>query len=83
MPLLDTLQKELKAIGPKVDADDKKIAEALKVKVAATAAYNKAKIKVRNLKAVRDPLRVEQMQLQNAVGNISGPPTQTLSNGGG
>ena len=83
MPLLETLEQELKAIGPKVVAADKKITEALAEKNKAGAALEKAKVKVRKLKAVRDPLRVEQMQLQSAVGNVDGgPPAQTLSNGG-
>ena len=80
MPLLETLQSELKAIGPKVVAADKKIAEALKDKNTAGAALEKAKDKVRKLKTVRDPLRVEQMQLQTAVGNVDGsPPAQNVN----
>ncbi len=83
MPLLDTLEKELKAIGPKVDAADLKILDALEEKAAADKVLDKAKAKVLKLKAVRDPLRVEQMQLQSAVGNVNGgPPAQTLANGG-
>ena len=82
MPLLDTLEVELKAIGPKVVAADKKIEAALVKKNAAYEAHEKAKTAVRALKAVRDPLREEQMQLQSAVGNVNGsPPAQTISNG--
>ena len=83
MPLLDTLEAELKAIGPKVVAADKKIDAALVLKNKAAAALENEKAKVRKLKAVRDPLRLEQMQLQSAVGNVNGsPPAQTVSNGG-
>ena len=80
MPLLDTLQSELKAISPKVDAADLKILDALEEKAAAGKVLDKAKAKVRKLKAVRDPLRVEQMQLQTAVGNVDGsPPAQNVN----
>ena len=83
MPLLDTLEAELKAIGPKVVAADKKIDAALVLKNKAAAVLENEKAKVRKLKAVRDPLRLEQMQLQAAVGNVNGsPPAQTVSNGG-
>ena len=83
MPLLDTLEAELKAIGPKVDAADKKIETALALKNKAAAALENEKAKVRKLREIRDPLRIEQMQLQSAVGNVNGsPPAQTISNGG-
>ncbi len=80
MPLLDTLRVELKTINPKVDAADKKILAALVLKEKAGAALETEKAKVRELKAVRDPLRIEQMQLQAAIGNIDGsPPAQTVT----
>jgi len=82
MPLLETLQDEYKVIGPKVAAADKKIAAALILKEKAAAVYEKEKDKVRKLKAIRDPLRIEQMQLQQAIGNVNGSPSaQTISNG--
>lgn len=82
MPLLDTLEAQLKAIGPKVVAADKKILAALVLKEKAGAALETEKAKVRKLKAVRDPLRIEQMQLQSAVGNVDGsPPAQTVTKG--
>ena len=80
MPLLETLESELKAIGPKVDVADLKILDALEEKAAAGKVLDKTKAKVRKLKAVRDPLRVEQMQLQTAVGNVDGsPPAQNVN----
>lgn len=82
MPVLETLESEYKAIGPKVKAADKKIAAALVLKEKAAAAYEKEKDKVRKLKAIRDPLRIEEMQLQSAIGNVDGsPPAQTVSRG--
>ena len=83
METLDVLRTELEALGPQVEAADKKILAALVLKNKAAAALEKEKAKVRKLKAVRDPLRLEQMQLQSAVGNVDGsPPAQTVSNGG-
>ncbi len=82
MESLDVLRTELEAIGPKVTTADDKILVALAEKVKASAALEKAKAKVRKLKATRDPLRVEQMQLQSVIGNLDGPPSQTISNGG-
>ncbi len=83
MPLLETLQAEYKTIGPKVAAADKKIAAALVLKEKAATAYEKQKANVRKLNAIRDPLRIEEMQLQAAIGNVDGsPPAQTVSNGG-
>ena len=83
MPLLETLESEYQAIGPKVVAADKKIADALVLKEKAAATLMTAKDKVRKLKAIRDPLRIEEMQLQAAIGNVNGsPPAQTVSNGG-
>ena len=82
METLDVLRTELKAIGSKVATADEKILVALAEKVETSAALEKAKAKVRKLKATRDPLRIEQMQLQQVVGNLDGPPSQTISNGG-
>ena len=83
MPLLNTLEAELKAIDPKVVAADEKIDAALVLKNKAADALEKEKAKVRKLREIRDPLRLEQMQLQSAVGNVDGsPPAQTVSNGG-
>ena len=84
MPLLETLRAEYEAIGPKVAAADKKLAVARAAKEKATDAYEKAKAKVRKLSAVRDPLRIEQMQLAHAIGDVDPdtPDNQTISNGG-
>ncbi len=82
MPLLETLQQEYNEIGPKVAAADEKILAALDVKNDAAGVYAEAKAAVQELKAYRDPLRVEQMQLANAIGNVdSSPPAQAISNG--
>jgi len=85
MSLLDTLKSELEAIGPKVDAADAKILPAIAEKNVAAEALDKARAKVRKLKDARDPLRIEQMQLQNAVGNLDPdtPDSQTITKGGG
>lgn len=84
MPLLETLRAEYEAIGPKVAAADAKIEAALAGKEQAVATYEKAKTKVRKLLEVRDPLRIEQMQLEHAIGDVDGsPPGQTITNGGG
>lgn len=84
MSLLEKLRVDLEAIGPKVDAADAKILPALEEKEAASLALLKAKTKVRKLKAVRDPLRAEQMELQSAVGNLDPdtPESQTITNEG-
>ena len=84
MSLLDKLRAEHEAIGPKVDAADAKLAVARATKEEATTAYEKAKVKVRKLSAVRDPLREEQMQLANAIGNLDPdvPDPQTITKGG-
>ncbi len=82
MPLLETRQQEYEEIGPKVSAADEKILAALDVKNDAADVYAEAKAAVKELKAVRDPLRIEQMQLANAIGNVDGsPPAQAISNG--
>ncbi len=85
MSLLDTLKSELKAIGPKVEAADAKILPAIAEKNEKAASLDKAKARVRKLKAVRDPLRIEQMQLQSAIGNLDPdvPDPQTITRGGG
>ena len=81
MESLDVLRTELKAIGPKVDAADKKILTALEIHTEATLAYEKSKVAVRKLKAIRDPLREDQMLLQRIVGDIDPdtPPSQTIT----
>ncbi len=81
MESLDVLRTELEGLGPQVEAADKKILAALEIHTKATLAYEKSKVAVRKLKAVRDPLRIEQMQIQQVVGNLDGPPSQTISNG--
>ncbi len=83
MESLDVLRTELKAIGAKVDTADGKIFVALEAKNAAYLGHEKAKTAVRKLKAVRDPLRIEQMQLQSVIGNLDPdtPPSVTISNG--
>ncbi len=84
MESLDVLRKELKALGPKVDNADAKILVALEAKDAAYQDHEKAKAAVRKLKATRDPLRIEQMQIQSVIGNLdpSTPPSTIISNGG-
>ena len=81
MQSLDVLRKELKAIGPKVSSVDKKILTALDEKEKAATALEQAKTKVRKLKAVRDPLREEQMLLQRIVGDLDPdtPESQTIT----
>ncbi len=81
MESLDVLRTELEDLGPQVEAADKKILAALKIHTKATLAYEKSKVAVRELKAIRDPLRIQQMQIQQVVGNLDGPPSQTISNG--
>ena len=83
--MLEQLKADLKALDPKVEAADAKILPALAEKNAAGEALEKAKAKVRKLKAVRDPLRAEQMQLQSAIGNLDPdvPDPQTITRGGG
>ncbi len=81
MESLDVLRTELEGLGPQVESADKKILAALVSKEKAAAALETAKSKVRELKAVRDPLRIQQMQIQQVVGNLDGPPSQTISNG--
>ena len=81
MESLDVFRTELEGLGPQVEVADKKILAALALKEKASAALMTAKGKVRELKAIRDPLRVQQMQIQQVVGNLDGPPSQTISNG--
>ena len=81
MESLDVLRTELEALGPQVEAADKKILAALVLKEKANTALETAKSKVRELKTVRDPLRIQQMQLQQVVGNLDGPPSQTINGG--
>ena len=85
MPLLEMLREEYDKLGPQVAAADEKILDALAVKEEAAVVYEEAKAAVRVLKRVRDPLRVEQMQLANAIGNVDPdtPDSQTITNGGG
>ncbi len=82
MESLDVLRTELEALGPQVEAADKKILAALVLKEKASTALETVKGKVRELRAVRDPLRIQQMQRQQVVGTLDGPPSQTISNGG-
>lgn len=84
MPLLDTLRAELEEVGPKVVVADAEILAALAVKQEASVALEEAKDAVRELKAVRDPLRIEQMQLANAIGDVDSdtPDSQTVTNNG-
>ena len=82
MPLnLDDLREELETLNPQVVEGDADIAVALEVKEAATEAYEKSKIEVRRLKAIRDPLRVQQMLLQKVIGDIDPetPESQTVT----
>ena len=81
MESLDVLRTELEALGPQVEAADADILSALEVKQTAYQAHEEAKTAVRALKAIRDPLRIQQMQIQQVVGNLDGPPSQTISNG--
>ncbi len=84
MPLLETLRQEYDKLGPQVAAADEKILAALAVKEEAAVVYDEAKAAVRELKKVRDPLRVEQMQLARAVGDFDPdtPDTQVITNAG-
>ena len=82
MPLnLDDLREELEALNPQVVEVDAAILVALEVKVAATVAYDESKVAVRKLKAVRDPLREQQMLLQKVIGDIdpTTPESQTVT----
>ena len=81
MESLDVLREELEALGPQVEAADADILTAPEVKDVAYQAHEEAKTAVRALKAIRDPLRIQQMQIQQVVGNLDGPPSQTISNG--
>ncbi len=82
MESLDVLRSELEILQPQVLAADAEILAALEVKETAVIAYEEAKTAVRALKAVRDPLREQEMQIQRIIGTLDGPPEQVLSNGG-
>ncbi len=78
---LEALREELEALTPHVEEADADILVALEVKNAATAAYEESKVEVRRLKAIRDPLREQQMLLQRVIGDIDPdtPPSIVLS----
>ena len=82
---LDALREDLKVLNPQVEAADTEILAALEIKEAASLAYINAKTAVRELKAVRDPLRIDQMQLQQILGDLDPdtPDSQVLTNRGG
>ena len=82
MPLnLDDLREELTDLNPQVVEADTAITAALLVKVKVDEAFEAAKAEVRALKAVRDPLRVQQMLLQKVIGEIDPdtPESQTVT----
>lgn len=81
MESLDVLRTELEALGPQVEAADADILTALEAKDVAYQAHEEAKTAVRALKAIRDPLREDQMLLQRVVGDIDPdtPPSQTIT----
>ena len=82
MPLnLDDLREELTALNPEVEKADAAILVSLETKDAATVAYDESKAAVRKLKAVRDPLREQQMLLQKVIGDIDPetPESQTVT----
>ena len=82
MPLnLDDLREELEALNPQVVEADTAITTALLAKVEAGEAFEAAKAAVRALKAVRDPMRVQQMLLQKVIGDIdpATPESQTVT----
>jgi len=83
MQSLDILRDELETLGPQVEAADAEILAALEAKTVAYQAHEEAKTEVRRLKAIRDPLRVQQMELQRVVGDLDPvtPPSQVISNG--
>ncbi len=78
---LEALREELEALNPLVVDADADILVALEVKNAATVAYEEAKAAVRKVKAVRDPLREQQMLLQRVIGDIDPdtPESQTVT----
>ena len=84
MESLDVLRAELETLEPQVLSADADILVALEVKEVAYQAHEEAKTAVRTLKAVRDPIRIKQMELQNVIGNLDPetPPSVTISNGG-
>ena len=81
MESLDVLRTELEALGPQVEAADADILTALEAKEVAYQAHEEAKTAVRALKAIRDPLRIQQMQIHQVVGNPDPdtPPSQTIT----
>ena len=82
MPLnLDDLREELTDLNPQVVEADTAITTALLAKVEAGEAFEAAKAAVRALKAVRDPMREQQMLLQKVIGDIDPdtPPSIVLS----
>ncbi len=84
MDTIEALKVELETLEPQVLGADADILVALEAKDAAYQAHEEAKTAVRTLKAVRDPIRIKQMELQNVIGNLdpSTPPSVTISNGG-
>ena len=84
MDTIEALKAELETLEPQVLGADADILVALEAKDAAYQAHEEAKTAVRTLKAVRDPLREKQMQIQRIIGDIdsSTPPSVTISNGG-
>ena len=84
METLEVLQAELETLSPQVEAADADILLALEAKTIAYQAHEEAKAAVRALKVPRDLLRIQQMQLQQVIGNLDPetPPSVTLSNGG-
>ena len=78
---LESLREELETLTPQVLGADADILVALEVKNAATVAYEESKIEVRRLKAIRDPMREQQMLLQKVIGDIDPdtPPSIVLS----
>ncbi len=79
---LEALREELDALTPQVLGADADILVALEVKNAATVAYEESKVAVRELKAVRDPMREQQMLLQRVIGDLDPdtPPSIVLTN---
>ena len=84
MESLDVLRAQLDTLEPQVLSADADILLALEAKNVAYQAHEEAKTAVRALKAVRDPLRIQQMQIQQVIGNLDPdtPPSVMISNGG-
>jgi chorismate mutase len=80
---LDDLREELVAVNPEVEALDTTILALLETKDAVAVAYEEAKAAVREVKAIRDPLREQQMLLQKVIGDIDPdtPDSQTIDRG--